>query len=60
MKNEISLWKDFHEYWIKKYEERYPVFFIRYEDLVEKPQTVIEDAFCFILGVESIEGTALQ
>ena len=58
IKNEITCWKDFHDYWIKMgQEKKYPVYFFRYEDLTANPEAVLDEMFCFILGVESIEGT---
>ena len=37
-----------------------PLYFIRYEDLRTKPQEVLEELFCFILGVKSVEGLNIQ
>lgn len=41
-------------------EKKVPVYFIRYEDLVTHPLEQLEKIFCFLLNVESIEGTVIQ
>jgi hypothetical protein len=37
-----------------------PIHYIRYEDLVTKPQEVLEGMFCFLLEKESVEGLNIQ
>lgn len=37
-----------------------PTYFIRYEDLRYDPQRTLEGVFCFLLGVESVEGMNIQ
>ena len=37
-----------------------PHFFIRYEDLFTYPQETLEKVFCFLLELESVEGTNIQ
>ena len=37
-----------------------PTFFMRYEDLKLKPEPVLTDLFCFMLDVESLEGTLCE
>lgn len=37
-----------------------PVYCIRYEDLRSKPQETLEKVFCFLLNLESVEGTNIQ
>ena len=34
LQNDISVWKDFHDFWIKA---KIPVHIVRYEDICEKP-----------------------
>jgi len=34
-----------------------PTFYMRYEDLKTNPEPVLMDLFCFLLNVESLEGT---
>lgn len=33
-----------------------PVHYMRYEDLLEKPQETLEALFCFMMNRESIDG----
>ena len=40
-------------------EKKAPFYFIRYEDLVNNPLDALEKTFCFILNVESVEGTVI-
>ena len=37
-----------------------PLYFVRYEDLRMRPQEILEEVFCFILGVKSVEGLNIQ
>ena len=37
-----------------------PTFFIRYEDLRTNPKKTLEDIFCFLLEVPSVEGLNIQ
>ena len=37
-----------------------PTYFMRYEDLKLAPVTVLEELFCFLLDVPSIEGTVVE
>lgn len=37
-----------------------PVYFVRYEDLLIDPVPVLEELFCFLLEVPSVEGTVVQ
>lgn len=61
MRNEITVWRDFHNYWISKAKESaLPIYFCRYEDLMAKPEREISDVFRFMLGVQDIEGTYVQ
>lgn len=53
--------KKYHDMVIKDaVEKKVPYYFIRYEDLVNSPLDSLEKSFCFILNVESIEGTVIQ
>ena len=54
---EISVWKEFHDFWLKA---KIPVHIIRYEDIVQKPEPTMVDLVKFILNVESIEGTKIE
>lgn len=37
-----------------------PVYYLRYEDLLLKPQETLEGLFCFLLNRENIEGLNIQ
>lgn len=37
-----------------------PTYFIRFEDLRTNPQKTLEEVFCFLLEVESVEGLNIQ
>lgn len=37
-----------------------PVYYIRYEDLYMNPQKTLEEVFCFLLDLSSIEGLNIQ
>ena len=37
-----------------------PVHFVRYEDLVSRPKETLSELFCFLLEVESVEGTVIE
>ena len=50
----------FHSHMMLEISEHVPVYFLRYEDLLLKPQETLEQLFCFILNRESIEGLNIQ
>ncbi len=57
MRNEITVWRDFHNYWIKQARETIlPVYFCRYEDIIAEPDKEISEIFKFMLNVNNIEG----
>lgn len=37
-----------------------PLYFVRFEDLRIKPQEILEEIFCFMLGQKSVEGMNIQ
>lgn len=37
-----------------------PVYFFRFEDLINNPYQITKEVFAFVLGVPSIEGTYLD
>lgn len=57
LKNEISVWRDFHNFWMK---QDLPVHIIRYEDLVARPGEIMPDFMRFVFGTKDIEGTLLE
>ena len=57
----MSLWRDFHNFWIKKArEENYPVYFFRFEDITKEPKPVLMEVFAFSLGQQSLQGTLAE
>lgn len=57
IEQEITVWKDFHDFWLKA---KIPVHIIRYEDIVLRPEPTLNDLMKFILNVDSIDGTKVQ
>jgi len=61
VKQEISCWRDFHNFWIAKArDENFPVYFFRFEDITKDPKSVLEEVFAFSLEQESIQGTFVE
>jgi len=54
IEQEITVWKDFHDFWLKA---KIPVHIIRYEDIVLRPEPTFTDLMKFILNVDTIENT---
>lgn len=52
--------KDYHSMLILDVMEHVPVHFIRYEDLLTKPQETLEGMFAFIMNQKSVEGLNIQ
>ena len=51
------MWDESYTYWRHENKDAVPLFYYRYEDLVTNPKKLLEEIFCFALGVESVEGT---
>ena len=51
---------DYHEKLMADVPQKVPIYYIRYEDLRVDPQTTLEGLFCFILNLQSLEGTNIQ
>ena len=61
MRNEITVWRDFHLYWLHKSQDTsLPVYFCRYEDLISSPLAELEAIFKFLLDTDTLEGTYVQ
>lgn len=45
---------------LQKQSQKTPTFFVRYEDLREDPEPVLRQLFCFMLDVDTIEGTVID
>ena len=51
--------KENHEIVVDQMARQIPTYFMRYEDLKMNPKPVLEELFCFLLDVDSIEGTVV-
>jgi hypothetical protein len=50
-----------HQYWIDMAEQTdKPIYFFRFEDVMENPRKELTNLMKFILGMESTEGTVLE
>ena len=45
---------------IEEVEPAIPTYYVRYEDMVLNPLPVLMELFCFLLDVESIDGTVAE
>jgi hypothetical protein len=57
IEQEVSVWKDFHNFWLKT---KVPVHIVRYEDIVLNPAQTLEELSCFLLNIETVEGTRIK
>ena len=55
----IRSFKQFHEFWLAE-SKNLPVYWLRYEDLILRPEEELTKLFCFLLNTKSIEGTVVQ
>jgi hypothetical protein len=61
VKHEIVAWREYHLYWLRQAEERkIPVYFFRYEDMLNSTHFVMKDLFSFLLGMKNIDGTLIE
>ena len=58
VRQEISIWREFHEYWML--EPIIPTLVVRYEDLLINPKDTLTELFWFLLNVPSITGTLIE
>ena len=49
LRQEASVWNDFHLFWMDHGSKQLPTYFIRFEDLMLKPRETLLDLFCFLL-----------
>ena len=56
---ETTVWRDFHDYWLK---ETLPIetYFVTYESLLEEPQKTLTGLLQFLLNRHSLEGMSIQ
>lgn len=61
VKQEISCWRDWHNFWIKKArEENVPAYFFRFEDITKNPKDILMNVFAFTLNQSSVSGTLIE
>ena len=60
VRNFIEKTKTNHEVVVNKMSRSIPTYFMRYEDLKANPRPSLEELFCFLLDVPSIENTNVQ
>lgn len=53
----MTVWKDFHEFWLKV---KTPVHFVRYEDLCKQPQKALPEMMKFIFNTDDLTDTRIQ
>jgi len=56
---EISVWRDFHSYWIDP-EPLIPTYIVRYEDLLSDAENTLMGLFRFLLNERDLEGTLIE
>jgi hypothetical protein len=54
---EITVWKDFHDFWLNS---KIPVHLIRFEDIITNPKPTMMKLMRFILNEPNIEGTVIE
>ena len=53
----IDQWKTFYKYWINS---PIPVYFVKYEELLEQPYNILKDLSRFMLGIKVVDDTKLD
>lgn len=57
----LRSWGDFQRRFIEyNKQQRIPIHYVRYEDLLQHPSDTLKSLFSYILGLESIEGTVME
>ena len=57
IQQDITVWKDFHDFWINA---KIPVHIIRYEDIVASPEPTLKNLLQYILNVKDLTGTKIE
>ena len=57
MEQEITVWKDFHVFWVKA---KIPEHLVRYEDIIQRPVETMTELIKFIFNTEKIDETLLS
>lgn len=55
---ETTVWRDFHNYWLRS-DLPIETYFVTYESLLESPKQTLSGLFQYLLSVPSIEGMAI-
>lgn len=58
MRLEMTVWKDYYEYWLTK--KDIPVHLVRYEDILEEPYKYLKQVLEFMLEVDDITGSKVD
>jgi len=57
----MKTYRHWNLHWIKKAEStNCPIYFFRFEDVLQNPREELQNLFKFILGLESLEGTVIE
>ena len=59
VQQEVEVWREYHAYWLHK-DHKVPVFVVRYEDLLLRPEETLCQVFCFLLNERSVKGTLIE
>jgi hypothetical protein len=59
IEQEITVWRDFHEFWLKK-SSVIPFHIVRYEDLMNNPESVLKPLIEFVINRGDISGTKIE
>ena len=55
------MWVLWHDYWMDKVRQSaVPIYFFRFEDLLQQPEVVLKNLFKFVLCSENIDGTVIE
>ena len=57
IEQEISVWKDFHEFWLKC---KIPTLFVRFEDILARPREQMTKVIGFLLNKQDLSGTYVE
>ena len=53
----INKWKEFYKYWINA---PIPCYLIKYEELIDDPNNILQDLSRFMLGIKNVKNTKLD
>ena len=54
---EYTVWDDFHKFWLNC---KVPIYIVRYEDILERPEPTMKGLVEFLLNVDDITGTKVH